>query len=117
MATVPDLTRPPGHDYSAYQPPGPPAAANVTTELEEFRRFLEREIARGVGNVSVDAVVAEFRLYQDETRRLREALRPALERIERGEDTSIPWNKEAFLAELDRRLDAKGIPRDEPAEG
>lgn len=117
MATVHERFRDARFDYSAYPSPARPAAADVETELEEFRRFLEKRMAGGIGNVSVDAVLAEFRLYQDQLRELRESLRAQRERIERGEDTSIPWNKEAFLAELDRRLAAKGIVPDGPAQG
>lgn len=109
MATAPDQTRPVGIDYSRYPAPAPPAAADMATELDEFRRFLGWEMSRGVGNVSVDAVLAEFRLYQDEIRRMREALRPYEDRKARGEDTSVPWDLEAAKAEVTRRLAAKGI--------
>ncbi len=117
MSTVPDATRPAGCDFSAWPAPASPAAADVATELEEFHRYLGKWLAAGGGNVSVDALLAGFRLHQDEIRRVREALRPAQERRRRGEDTSIPWDLEAFKAELDRRLAAKGIPLDGPGEG
>jgi hypothetical protein len=115
MATVPDLTRPADPDFSAYPPPAPPAAADVATELEEFRRYLDKQITRGIGNVSIDAVLAEFRLYQDETRRLREALQSALESSRRGEGQ--PWNKEEMWAEVRQRLAAKGIHLNDDPQG
>lgn len=120
MATAPDLDRPAGPrppippDFSAYPAPAPPAAADVATELEEFMRYLDHVLASGAGNVSVDAVVAEFRGHQNLIRRMREALRPYEERRARGEDTSIPWDLEAFKADLDRRIAAKGTPLDGP---
>lgn len=112
MATAREKPPSGGSDFSAYPPPAPPAAANAETELEEFRRYLDKLMARGIGNVSVDAALAEFRLYQDELSRLREELRPALERDDRGEDASIPWDRDKFMAELNGRLAAKGISID-----
>ncbi len=77
------------------------------TELEEFHRWLSEHLARGKPKFTVAQSVAEFRIYQEERDRLREELREAIERCDRGE--VIEWNLEEAEAELMRRLAAKGI--------
>ena len=88
-------------------------ATDTQVDLEEFHRWLGERLKAGKPKFTLAQSVAEFLAWRDERDRLREELRPALERLERGEE-GIPWNKEAFLTELERRLDEKGIPRDEP---
>jgi hypothetical protein len=107
MATVHERFRDARFDLSTYPSPAPPAAADVETELEEFRRFLDKQMTRGVGNVSVDAVLGAFRHYQNELRRLRKELDEASARCDRGE--AMEWNLEEAKAELRRRLAAKGV--------
>lgn len=86
-------------------------ATDLQADLEDFVRFLSRELERGKVAFSVEQSVEEFRLYQLERDRLREEIRPALERSRRGE--SLPMDIEAMKAEVTRRLAAKGIV-DEP---
>jgi len=82
-------------------------ATDVRADLEDFVRFLTRKLERGKANFAVEQSVEEFRLYQAERDRLREEIRPALERSRRGE--SLPLDVEAMKAEVTRRLAAKGI--------
>jgi len=58
-------------------------------ELEEFHRFIGRHLQSGGSELTVDRSVAEFRAYQDELERCREAVRPALEASVRGESEPL----------------------------
>ncbi len=82
-------------------------ATDVRADLEDFVRFLTRKLERGKSTFTVEQSAEEFRLYQAERDRLREEIRPALERSRRGE--SLPLDIEAMKAEVTRRLAAKGI--------
>ena len=70
----------------------------TSSELDQFQKFLERLRADGNCRLSLDECVTEFRLYQEELERCREAIRPALEASLRGEST--PWDPE----EMKRRI-------------
>ncbi|HEX6984779.1 MAG TPA: hypothetical protein VF170_05350 [Planctomycetaceae bacterium] len=89
---------------------------DTRADLEEFVRFLTKMLERKTVRFTVEQSVEEFRLWQAERDRLREEIRPALERSLRGEE-GIPWDLAKFKAELDRRLAAKGIPSDGPDQG
>lgn len=89
-------------------------ATETRSELEDFVRFLNKELAREKVTLTVEQSVQEFRVWKESLDRLREEIRPALERSLRGE--SIPWDLDAFKAELDRRLTEKGIV-DGPRQG
>jgi hypothetical protein len=82
-------------------------STDTLTELDEFQRFLERLRSRGEGHMSLDECVTEFRLYQEELRRCREEIRPALESSLRGETT--PWDPEETKRRGRERLQRKGI--------
>lgn len=78
-------------------------------DLEEFHAWLGRELARGKPGFTLSESIDAFLAYRELRDRIKEGLRPVLERRARGEDTSIPWDLEAAKAELKRRLAAKGI--------
>lgn len=78
------------------------------SELELFRRFVDTCLSNGGKQMSLDECLADFREYQSELARLREEIRPALERSLRGE--SKPFDIEALRAEVERRMDDLGIP-------
>jgi hypothetical protein len=58
-------------------------------ELEEFHQFIGRHLKNGGTGLTVDRSVAEFRAYQEELERCREAVRPALEASLRGESEPL----------------------------
>lgn len=77
------------------------------TDLEILHRFLGAELSRGGRSRPVDEVLAEFRQYLADVERLREEIRPALERSLRGE--SKPFDVEDFLRRGRERLREQGI--------
>jgi hypothetical protein len=62
---------------------------DVKAELREFHGFLGRQLENGGATMTVEESVAEFRAYQEELRRCREAFRAALEASLRGESTPL----------------------------
>lgn len=64
-------------------------ATDLRCELEEFHRYLGKELERGNGAWTIEQAVAEFRAYQEEPHRCREAIRPALEASLRGESEPL----------------------------
>lgn len=77
-------------------------ATDLRCELEEFHRYLGKELERRSGATSIEEAVAEFRAYQDELERCREAIRPALEASLRGESTL--FSVEEVMEVVRRRL-------------
>jgi len=59
------------------------------TELEAFHQFLSERLKNGDRNLSVDSSIEAFRAYQRDLQRLREELRPSLQRAARGEGREI----------------------------
>ena len=82
-------------------------STDTLTELDEFQRFLERLRSSDDCRLSLDECVSEFRKYQEELARCREAVRPALESSLRGE--GIPWDPEETIRRGRERLADKGI--------
>lgn len=78
-------------------------------DLEEFHAWLGKELARGKPGFTLSESVDAFLAYRKLRDRIKEGLQPYEERKRRGEDRSFPWNLEEAMAELDRRLAAKGI--------
>lgn len=64
-------------------------ATDLRCELEEFHRYLGRELERGNGVLTIEQAVVEFRAYQEELQRCREAIRPALQGSLRGESETL----------------------------
>ncbi len=81
---------------------------DAKAELREFHGFLGRQLDNGGTAMTVEESVAEFRAYQEELRRCREAIRPALEASLRGE--SEPLNMQEIIDRVTRRLQQEGIP-------
>jgi hypothetical protein len=77
-------------------------------ELEEFHQFIGRHLKNGGTGLTVDRSVAEFRAYQEELERCREAIRPALEASLRGEST--PLNMQDIIDRVTARLRKEGVP-------
>lgn len=82
-------------------------ATSAMTDLELLHRFLSAELARGGRSRPVNEVLAEFRQYLAAVERLREEIRPALERSLRGE--SNPFDVEEFLRKGRERLREREI--------
>jgi Arc/MetJ-type ribon-helix-helix transcriptional regulator len=77
------------------------------TELELLHRFVSEQLANGGRRMSVEECLNEFRAYQSELERLREEIRPALERSLRGE--SRPFDADKLKARVTRELADEGI--------
>ncbi|MGC1274276.1 MAG: hypothetical protein WBC44_11265 [Planctomycetaceae bacterium] len=80
---------------------------DTQAELEEFHRWLGDRLKKGKPKFTVAQCAAEFFAWREERDRLREELRPALERSLRGE--SMPLDADAMRAEATRQLAAIGI--------
>jgi hypothetical protein len=84
-------------------------ATEPPTELETFHRFLTDQLAGGRSDLSPEESVKAFRAYQRDLERLREEIRPAVERSRRGE--SQPLDIEDLKARVTKKL-AEGIITD-----
>lgn len=78
-----------------------------STELESFHRFLTEQLQGGYAELSPEESVKAFRAYQDDLQRLRQDVRPALQRSLQGE--SEPLDIEDVKARGRQRLAEKGI--------
>lgn len=83
-------------------------AADNSSELVVFHRFLGDQIAIGSVALSPEESVAAFRAYQRDLERLRTGLQPAIDRMERGEP-AIPLNIEDVKRRGRARLAREGI--------
>ena len=85
----------------------------MATVPPEFDQFVAAQISTGRYESTDDVVAAGLQLLMDRERRLealRTELRPAIERLDRGEGISVPADQlDAFfdqiMDEVDRRLD------------
>ena len=77
------------------------------TDLEAFHKFIGELLKKGKRKLPVEESLVVFRKYQQELERLREEIRPALERSLRGE--SKPFDPEDILRRAKERLVEKGI--------
>lgn len=78
------------------------------TELEDFHRFIGRHLKNAGSELTVDRSVSEFRAYQEELERCREAVQPALEASVRGE--SEPLDMQEIINRVTDRLRKEGVP-------
>lgn len=76
------------------------------TELEEFREFVDQQMAVGAC-ATVDELVDKFRRCQRELQQLRSQIEPALQQSQRGE--SSPLDVGALKARVAKRLADEGI--------
>ncbi len=86
------------------------SAANgesVVSDLELLHQFIGESLQNGGRLKTVDEVLGEFQEYRAEVERLREEIRPSLERSLRGESRPIDW--EALKQRGRQRLAQKGI--------
>lgn len=81
--------------------------SNLQQELRDFHGFIGRLLSNGHAAIPVEETVAEFRAYQDELERCREAIRPALEASRRGEGS--PLVMQDIIDQVSRRLRSEGI--------
>ena len=77
------------------------------TELEAFHKYVGELLKKGKRKMTAEESLADFREYQKELERLREELRPALERAARGEGKEI--DVEDILRRGRERLAKEGI--------
>lgn len=84
-----------------------PTVIDQQTELQEFHLFIGRYLQNSANGLTVDNSVAEFRAYQEELERCREAIRPALEASLRGE--SEPLNMQEIIDRVTDRLRKEGV--------
>ena len=83
-------------------------ATNGASELVVFHRFLGDQIESGSVNLSPEESVEAFRAYQQDLERLRNDIRPAIDRFERGEP-AIPLDIEDVKRRGRERLAREGI--------
>lgn len=62
-------------------------ATDYSSELFEYHAFIKSTLSKG-GNIDEDATPAAFLEYQNQLTRLREALQPAADRFQRGENAA-----------------------------
>lgn len=83
-------------------------AVDSSSELVVFHRFLGDQIQSGSDDLSPEESVEAFRAYQRDLERLRNDLKPAIERFERGEP-AIPLDIEDVKRRGRERLAREGI--------
>jgi hypothetical protein len=77
------------------------------SDLELLHDFVGASLQNGGRLKTVDEVLGEYRKYLAEVKRLRDEIRPALERSLRGECKPIVWD--ALKERVTRELAAEGI--------
>lgn len=80
---------------------------STQTDLESFHKFVGGLLKQGKNKLTLKEGLAAYREYQNELKRLREELQPALEQSARGE--SEPLDIEAMKAEVTKKLADQGI--------
>jgi hypothetical protein len=86
----------------------PTMTTDNASELLVFHRFLGDQIASGTLDLSPEESVEAFRAYQRELERLRNDLKPAIDRLERGEP-GLPLNIDDVKRRGRERLAREGI--------
>jgi len=94
-------------ESSTFEPTDEAMSTETQSELELFHRFLSEQLENGESDLSPEESVEAFRAYQRESGRLKEAIRPAVERFKRGEGSELDY--EAVKDEVTQRLAEKGI--------
>ncbi|MCH7987606.1 MAG: hypothetical protein IID46_00490 [Planctomycetes bacterium] len=77
------------------------------TDLEAFHKFIGELLKKGKRKLPVEESLVVFREYQQELERLREEIRPALERAAKGEGKEI--DLEDILRRGRERLAKEGV--------
>lgn len=83
-------------------------AKTEMTEAELLHFYLELRFSKGQRNGSLDDVMAGFAEYRRQLAKVREFIAEGLESS--AQEGSLPLDHEAFWAELDAEMDARGIP-------
>jgi hypothetical protein len=68
----------------------PMMAADDPSELVAFHRFIGDQIQGGSVDLTPEESVEAFRAYRRDLERLRDDLRPAIDRLQRGEPAIAP---------------------------
>jgi hypothetical protein len=76
-------------------------------EIVDFYNFLGQRLQDPERNLSPEASVREFRLYQQELQRFVDETQPAIAESERGE--SKPLDVDALMQRVRARLNAEGV--------
>ena len=77
------------------------------TDLEAFHKFIGELLKKGKRKLPVEESLVAFREYQQELERLREEIRPALERATKGEGKEL--DLEDILRRGRERLAKEGV--------
>jgi hypothetical protein len=86
----------------------PVMATDSSSEIGAFHRFLGHQIEECSVDLSPEESVQAFRAYQRDLERLRNDLKPAIERLERGLP-GIPFDVEEVKQRGRERLGREGI--------
>ncbi len=81
--------------------------ATDSTELERFRRFVDKKLAGGRQDFSLAETVAEFEAYEAEVACLGEAMQESIDQANRGE--AKPLDSDALKKEIRDELAEEGI--------
>ena len=82
-------------------------AADLPSELEVFCNFLAEQLQNGDSDLSPEQSVEAFRAHQRDLDRLKQDIRPAVERFKCGEGRQLDYD--AVKDEVTQRLAEKGI--------
>jgi hypothetical protein len=84
-------------------------ATESATQLVAYHAFVKTTLSKG-GSIDEDATPQAFLEYQRQLSQLREALRPAVERFQRGEDAE-EIDIEQFVEDIIRQTSQQGGER------
>lgn len=80
-----------------------------SSDLNSFYNFLGLQLESGPIGLSPEESVQAFRTHQEELTQLQSELKPALDRLDRGEGEEIDFDQ--LEKEIVERLANEGIPR------
>ncbi len=81
----------------------------AVSELESFHRFLDEYLSNGGASLTPEESVEAFRAHERDLERLKEGIRPAVERFKRGGHEARELDYEKIEEEVTQRLAAEGI--------
>ena len=81
----------------------------AVSELESFSLFISEYLSNGDGSLTLEESVEAFRAHQRDLERLKEDIRPAVERFKRGGHEGRELDYKKIEGDVTQRLAAEGI--------
>ena len=81
----------------------------AVSELESFSLFISEYLSNGDGSLTLEESVEAFRAHQRDLERLKEDIRPAVERFKRGGHEGRELDYKKVEGDVTQRLAAEGI--------